>query len=91
MPGDGNLPSGYQYFEDPVSWMTATISSSLSIRRISNLIDISRIEKSFNLFPFLFFLFSQAIGGGLQQSDFCPTYTTIFRFEVDEDIKVSYK
>mmetsp|Transcript_19140 Transcript_19140/g.37194 ORF Transcript_19140/g.37194 Transcript_19140/m.37194 type:complete len:728 (+) Transcript_19140:261-2444(+) len=43
---DGNLPSGYQYFQDP------------------------------------------AIGGGLQQSDFCPTYTTIFRFEVDEDIKV---
>ena len=43
---DGNLPSGYQYFEDP------------------------------------------SVGGGLQQMDFCPAYTTIFRFEVGADVHV---
>jgi len=43
---DGNLPSGYQYFEDP------------------------------------------SVGGGLQQMDFCPAYTTIFRFEVGEEVRV---
>ena len=43
---DGNLPSGYQYFEDP------------------------------------------SVGGGLQQMDFCPAYTTIFRFEVDDNVRV---
>lgn len=43
---DGNLPSGYQYFEDP------------------------------------------SVGGGLQQMDFCPAYTTIFRFEVDSEVRV---
>ena len=43
---DGNLPSGYQYFEDP------------------------------------------SVGGGLQQMDFCPAYTTIFRFEVENNVRV---
>jgi len=43
---DGNLPSGYQYFEDP------------------------------------------SVGGGLQQMDFCPAYTTIFRFEMGETVHV---
>jgi len=43
---DGNLPSGYQYFDDP------------------------------------------AVGGGLQQMDFCPAFTTIFRFEVGDDVRV---
>ncbi|KAL7534587.1 hypothetical protein ACHAXR_005971 [Thalassiosira sp. AJA248-18] len=42
----GNLPSGYQYFDDP------------------------------------------STGGGLQQRDFCPAYSTIFRFESGEDILV---
>ncbi|KAL9189154.1 hypothetical protein ACHAXT_011644 [Thalassiosira profunda] len=43
---DGNLPSGYQYFDNP------------------------------------------SVGGGLQQMDFCPAYTTVFRFEVDDQVRV---
>jgi len=43
---DGNVPSGYQYFEDP------------------------------------------SVGGGLQQMDFCPAYTTIFRFNVGDEVRV---
>jgi len=29
-----------------------------------------------------------SVGGGLQQMDFCPAFTTIFRFEVGTDVKV---
>eukprot|EP00579_Thalassiosira_antarctica_P000623 CAMPEP_0201866140 /NCGR_PEP_ID=MMETSP0902-20130614/819_1 /ASSEMBLY_ACC=CAM_ASM_000551 /TAXON_ID=420261 /ORGANISM="Thalassiosira antarctica, Strain CCMP982" /LENGTH=766 /DNA_ID=CAMNT_0048391049 /DNA_START=19 /DNA_END=2317 /DNA_ORIENTATION=- len=75
---DANLPSGYQYFEDPVSgggWSLLVwfMADGVVISHLTYLVILCHSSL-------------QSVGGGLQQMDFCPAFTTIFRFEMEDGV-----